>query len=87
MVSHHVRKYRKLAGIEKVSSSHMFRHTTVTLMLENGADVRYAQQMLGHDDLSTTQIYTHVSIGKLREDHTRTHPARIRRKNDGKKGT
>jgi integrase/recombinase XerD len=46
-------------------------------MLENGADIRFIQAMLGHEDLSTTEIYTHVSIGKLRQIHAATHPARL----------
>jgi integrase/recombinase XerD len=50
-----------------------------TLMLENGADIRYIQQMLGHAELSTTQIYTQVSIRKLKEIHAATHPARLER--------
>ena len=50
-----------------------------TLMLENGADIRYIQAMLGHVDLSTTQIYTQVSIRKLKEIHTATHPGKVRR--------
>jgi integrase/recombinase XerD len=48
-----------------------------TLMLENGADIRFIQQMLGHADLNSTQIYTHVSIQKLKQIHTATHPARF----------
>ncbi len=47
-----------------------------TLMLENDADIRFIQQMLGHAMLSTTEIYTHVAIHKLKETHTATHPAR-----------
>ncbi|MEM9103949.1 MAG: tyrosine-type recombinase/integrase, partial [Pseudomonadota bacterium] len=50
-----------------------------TLMLENGADVRYVQAMLGHEDLSSTEIYTHVSIKKLQEVHRLTHPAKSKR--------
>ena len=50
-----------------------------TLMLENGADIRFIQAMLGHAELSTTQIYTQVSIVKLKEIHTLTHPARLAR--------
>jgi len=49
-----------------------------TLMLENGADIRFIQAMLGHAELSTTQIYTQVSIRKLKEIHTATHPAKAR---------
>ena len=57
----------------------MFRHTCATLMLENGADIRYIQQLLGHADLSTTEIYTRVSIRALKAIHTATHPARLER--------
>lgn len=48
-----------------------------TLMLENGADIRFIQQMLGHAHLQTTEIYTHVSILKLQQVHALTHPARL----------
>ena len=50
-----------------------------THMLEGGADIRFIQAMLGHSELSTTQIYTHVAIGKLQAVHTLTHPARLER--------
>lgn len=75
-VSRAVKKYVKQSGIEKEGSCHLFRHTMATLMLENGADIRFIQQMLGHAMLSTTEIYTHVAIHKLKEIHTATHPAR-----------
>jgi integrase/recombinase XerD len=74
-VANHV----KAAGIGKRGSCHLFRHTVATLMLEGGADIRFIQAMLGHAALSTTQIYTRVSIGKLKEVHTATHPARLER--------
>ena len=65
------------ADIGKRGSCHLFRHTMATLMLENGADVRYIQAMLGHAELSTTQIYTQVSIKMLKQIHSQTHPARL----------
>lgn len=57
-------------------SCHLFRHAMATALHEAGADVRYVQAMLGHANLTTTQIYTQVSIHKLKEIHTRLHPAR-----------
>jgi integrase/recombinase XerD len=59
----------------KRGACHLFRHTMATLMLENGADTRYIQAMLGHADLRATQIYTHVAIRQLQEIHRATHPA------------
>lgn len=74
-----VRHYVTAADMGKQGSCHLFRHTMATLMLENGADIRHIQAMLGHASLETTQIYTRVSIRKLKEVHTATHPARKRR--------
>lgn len=74
-----VREYVEAADIGKKGACHLFRHTMATLMLEGGADIRFIQAMLGHADLSTTQIYTQVSIRKLKEIHTATHPARMAR--------
>jgi integrase/recombinase XerD len=73
-----VKKYIEQAGINKPGACHIFRHTMATLMLDNGADIRFIQGMLGHSQLSTTEIYTQVSIRKLKEVHTLTHPARIK---------
>lgn len=70
-----VKKYIQSAGIGKAGACHIFRHTMATLMLENGADIRFIQAMLGHSQLSTTEIYTQVSIKKLKEVHLLTHPA------------
>jgi len=72
-----VRDYLRGAGVNKPGACHLFRHATATLMLDAGADVRYIQALLGHSKLSTTAIYTHVSIAKLCEVHQRTHPARL----------
>jgi integrase/recombinase XerD len=72
------RGYVNAADTGKSGSCHLFRHTMATLMLENGADIRYIQAMLGRAELSTTQIYTQVSIRKLKEIHTATHPAKPR---------
>jgi len=74
-----VRDYIDAADIGKRGSCHLFRHTMATLMLENGADVRFIQAMLGHVSLETTQIYTQVSIRKLKDIHTATHPAKLER--------
>jgi len=72
-----VRDYINLADLGKKGSCHLFRHTCATLMHENGADIRFVQQLLGHADLSTTQIYTQVAIRKLKEIHAATHPAKL----------
>ncbi len=69
-----VRNYIEASKIGKQGACHLFRHTMATLMLEHGADIRFIQQMLGHVKLDTTQIYTQVSIKKLKEIHTYTHP-------------
>ena len=63
------------AGIDKPGSCHLFRHAMATQMLENGADIRFIQAILGHAQLSTTEIYTHVSIAQLKKIHALTHPA------------
>lgn len=71
-----VRKYLRSAGINKPGSCHILRHTAATLMLENGADLRSLQTLLGHQSLNTTQIYTHITIDRLRQVHDQTHPAK-----------
>ncbi len=72
-----VRGYVEAANLGKHGACHLFRHTMATLMLEGGADTRFIQAMLGHADLKTTQIYTHVAIRQLQEIHRATHPARL----------
>jgi integrase/recombinase XerD len=75
-----VTRYVEEADIGKRGSCHLFRHAMATLMLEGGADIRFIQEMLGHANLATTQIYTQVAIQKLKEIHSATHPgARLKR--------
>lgn len=71
LVAGHIRE----AGVRQSGSCHLFRHSLATLMHENGADIRYIQEMLGHASISTTQIYTHVTSPRLRAVYARTHPA------------
>ena len=70
-----IKRAMKKAGIDKEGSAHLLRHAMATHMLENGADIRFIQTMLGHSDLKSTQIYTRVSVEKLREVHRATHPS------------
>jgi integrase/recombinase XerD len=74
-----VKRYVEHAGLHVTGSCHLFRHAMATHMLENGADIRYIQAILGHNDLDTTAIYTQVSIHKLKEIHAATHPAKVQR--------
>ena len=74
-LSDQVTRYLKKAQLDREGSCHLFRHSMATHMLDNGADIRYIQAMLGHADISTTEVYTHVSIGQLKKVHQETHPA------------
>lgn len=69
-----VKRCGKLAKLDKVST-HTLRHTCATHMLRNGAPVRHLQEMLGHESLESTQIYTHVTINDLKEVHAKYHPS------------
>lgn len=79
LVATRVRRYLDFAGIGKPGATHLLRHACATHMLEGGADIRYIQAMLGHANLQTTEIYTHVSIEKLQAVHAASHPARLAR--------
>ena len=69
-----IRRYSKQAGISAAVTPHTLRHAFATHLLNHGADLRSVQMLLGHADLSTTQIYTHVARDRLRSLHARHHP-------------
>lgn len=69
-----INQYADLAGIGQHITPHMFRHSFATLLLEEDVDIRYIQQLLGHSSITTTQIYTHVTLNKQRDILTTKHP-------------
>ena len=74
MVFHLVKELAEKAGIRKVISPHTFRHSFATHLLENGANLRVIQAMLGHEDIGTTEIYTHIDSTRLRSEIVEHHP-------------
>ena len=69
-----IKNYASLAGIDKPISPHSLRHAFATHLVQKGADLRSVQLMLGHSDISSTQLYTHIQNAQLKTQHQKHHP-------------
>jgi integrase/recombinase XerD len=79
-VFHYIKKYAEMAGLQKNISPHIFRHSFATHLLERGANIRVIQEMLGHEKITTTEIYTHVDRNFLRQEIIEHHPRNRKKK-------
>ena len=86
MIQKILNKYARLAGIDKRVHPHLLRHTFATHMLDGGADLRVVQELLGHSNLATTQIYTHVTQSRARKVYLSAHPMAKEEVNDSADG-
>jgi integrase/recombinase XerD len=77
MVFHFIKQLAEAANIQKVISPHTFRHSFATALLEGGANLRAIQTMLGHENIATTEIYTHIDRTHLRDEILNHHPRNI----------
>ena len=79
MIFHMIKEAVEMAGVNKTVSPHTFRHSFATHLLEGGANLRVIQAMLGHESISTTEIYTHIDSTRLREEIIMHHPRNIKK--------